>query len=100
MSTDPLQYEKEYWADVIFKNLNGLTRSEDASLKFYAMELEKQNATEKGFREFSYSITDEFIKSTFPFLASLIIESNASASNLFTPISGLSKVLFKKLLSR
>jgi|SRR3989338_6545234 len=63
MSTDPLQYEKEYWADVIFKNLNGLTRSEDASLKFYAMELEKQNATEKGFREFSLIASHKFIES-------------------------------------
>ncbi|MBI2129462.1 hypothetical protein HYX19_03300 [Candidatus Woesearchaeota archaeon] len=62
MSVDPLQYEKEFWADVIFKNLNGLTRSEDASLKFYAMELEKQNATEQGFREFSWIASNIFIE--------------------------------------
>jgi|SRR3989344_9578317 len=53
MRSDPLQEEKQYYADIIYKNLNSLTRSEDTSLNYYGMELEKQNATEEGFKSFS-----------------------------------------------
>ena len=51
-----------FFADVTFKNLTGLTRSEDASLKFYDMELAKQNATESGFKEFSSIYSNMFIE--------------------------------------
>jgi len=61
MSKDPLFEEKQYFADVIFKNLNSLTRSEDASLNFYGMELENQNATEEGFKRYSWLVAESFI---------------------------------------
>ena len=54
MKKDPLLKKKQFWADIVFKNLTSLTRSEDISLNFYGMKLEEQNATEQGFKDFSW----------------------------------------------
>lgn len=62
MKKDPLQAEKEFMADVVFKHLTGLTRAEDASLGFYALELEKQKTTEEGFKEFAEIFADMFVE--------------------------------------
>ena len=47
----------------MYKNLTGITRSEEASLKYYAMQLEKQKATEEQFKKFSSIYADNFIDS-------------------------------------
>ncbi len=57
------QAGKEFLADIIYKNLTGLTRSEEASLNYYGMKLEKQKATEEQFKRFSSICADYFIDS-------------------------------------
>ena len=62
MTIDPLLEEKQYYSEIVFKYLNGLTRSEDASLNYYSMQLNNQNATEEGFRKFSDIAADIIVE--------------------------------------
>lgn len=61
MTSPSLDEKIEFIADVLFKNLTGLTRSEDTSLNFYGMALEKQNATENDFKQFAFICAKIFI---------------------------------------
>lgn len=62
MKKDALLAEKKFFADITYKNLTGLTRSENPGLAFYAMELNKQKATEEGFKRFSWTFAEIFIE--------------------------------------
>ena len=63
MSPNSNQVWKEFLADIIYKSLTGLTRSEEASLNYYGMKLEKQKATEEQFKKFSLIYAGHFIDS-------------------------------------
>jgi hypothetical protein len=64
-TVDPLLEEKSFYSDIIFKDLTGLTRSEDASLNYYGMQLNNQNTTEDGFKRFSTIAADIIIEKIF-----------------------------------
>ncbi len=54
MTSNPLQEAViELYADIIYKNLKSLARSEDTSLKYLAMDIEKQKLTEEDMKKIS-----------------------------------------------